>query len=62
MKYLELNAKDAIEKLYKETYTLTISENTPYEIPVEGNLGILACGYKGLIAWRKLKSNKSNPV
>lgn len=24
-----------------------------YDVPVEGSLGLLALGYKGLIAWRK---------
>jgi hypothetical protein len=25
----------------------------PYEIPVEGSLGLLAVGYRGLLAWRE---------
>ena len=27
-----------------------------YEIPVEGSLGLLATGYKGLLLWRKKKA------
>lgn len=32
-----------------------------YEIPIKGSLGILAAGYKGILAWRKAmaKANKS---
>jgi hypothetical protein len=27
----------------------------PFDIPVSGNLGLLALGYTGLVAWRKKK-------
>ena len=27
-------------------------DGKPYPIPVEGSLGLLALGYKGLMAWR----------
>jgi len=28
------------------------ADGTPYEVPVEGSLALLALGYKGLMAWR----------
>ena len=28
----------------------------PYEIPVEGSLGLLAVGYRGLLAWREKRA------
>ena len=31
-----------------------------YEVPVEGSLGLLALGYRGLVAWREAK-NKNKP-
>ncbi len=27
-----------------------------YEIPIEGSLGLLALGYRGVKAWRKVKN------
>lgn len=27
-------------------------EGNPIEVPVEGSIGLLALGYKGLMAWR----------
>ncbi len=29
--------------------------DTPYEIPKEGSLGLLALGYRGLVAWRAVR-------
>jgi hypothetical protein len=28
------------------------ADGTPYDVPVEGSLALLALGYKGLMAWR----------
>jgi hypothetical protein len=28
------------------------ADGTPYEVPVDGSLALLALGYKGLMAWR----------
>ncbi len=41
-------------------------EEKKYEIPVYGSLGLLALGYKGLLAWRSKKAEvktkmESNP-
>jgi hypothetical protein len=33
------------------------NKNKKYEIPPEGSLGLLAIGYKGLIAWREKRKS-----
>lgn len=35
-------------------------EGTPYEIPEEGSLGILAMGYAGIMLWREKKYNSTS--
>lgn len=34
---------------------ITTSGGDPFKIPVEGSLGLLALGYKGLVAWRQTR-------
>jgi len=34
---------------------LKTPKGKPYDIPVEGSLGLLALGYVGLMSWRELK-------
>lgn len=31
------------------------TDGNKFEVPVSGNLGLLALGYQGLMAWRKKK-------
>lgn len=31
-------------------------DGTPYEIPVEGSLGLLALGYTGIMKWREKRA------
>jgi hypothetical protein len=31
---------------------ITTRDGKPYEVPVEGDLSLLALGYRGLMAWR----------
>ena len=31
-------------------------EKKEFEIPVEGSLGLLALGYRGVVAWRKVRN------
>lgn len=33
--------------------TMTLPDGTITEVPESGNIGLLASGYKGIIAWRK---------
>lgn len=37
---------------------LTADDGTPYDIPVEGSLGLLCLGYSGLIAWRTVREEQ----
>ena len=47
---------------------LRTESGEPYEIPVEGSLGLLALGYVGLMAWREkrrqstLMNQPANPT
>ena len=34
------------------TDAISHADGTPYEVPVEGSLPLLALGYRGLMAWR----------
>ena len=34
---------------------------TTYEIPVEGSLGLLALGARGLTAWRRVRDEAARP-
>ena len=36
-------------------HILQTEDGQPYEIPLEGSLGLLAHGYVGLMAWRQKK-------
>jgi hypothetical protein len=33
-----------------------------YEIPAEGSLGLLALGYRGLLAWRKKREEVKSEI
>lgn len=49
---MELKADD---KLHAAPLFYT-SEGAAYDVPVEGSLGLLAYGYKGLMAWRQKRA------
>ena len=59
MKKKELSTK-LIKKLYEEDFKLITENGKETDIPEGGSLGLLALGYKGLIAWRKKKRNIKN--
>ncbi len=46
-------AKPATPQLDREDVTLIDENGRPFDIPVEGSLGLLALGARGLLAWRK---------
>ena len=53
-----INKKISAELLhimYNTDDILTDEKGNKIEVPPEGSLGILALGYRGLIAWRKAK-------
>lgn len=35
---------------------ITTKDGAPIDVPPEGSLGLLALGYKGLIAWRQSRA------
>lgn len=39
----------------KKNTTKKTSKALPYDIPVEGSLGLLALGARGVIEWRKVR-------
>ncbi|MFK7950780.1 MAG: hypothetical protein AB8G11_24555 [Saprospiraceae bacterium] len=38
-----------------EPQLINAETGEPFEIPVEGNLGLLALGYEGIMLWRMKK-------
>lgn len=44
-----------MEKKPVNKIKITTTDGQPFRIPVEGSLGLLALGYKGLIAWRQVR-------
>ena len=36
----------------KQIPAITTPDGKQFEIPVQGSLGLLALGYRGLVAWR----------
>ncbi|MBK7107810.1 MAG: hypothetical protein KA954_04410 [Chitinophagales bacterium] len=40
----------------EQKITITTKEGAPIDVPPEGSLGLLALGYKGLIAWREARA------
>lgn len=44
-----------MEKKQSNKISITTNDGKPFQIPVEGSLGLLALGYKGLVAWRQVR-------
>lgn len=44
-----------MEKKPIQKVVITTKEGEHFKIPPEGSLGLLALGYKGLIAWRQAR-------
>jgi hypothetical protein len=54
-------------KSIEEEYGIKGPDGKPFEIPLEGSIGLLMLGYRGLMAWRakrieteKLRIEKQN--
>lgn len=52
-------SKKLIEELYCEENNFMVN-GKPWDIPEKGSLGVLALGYKGIIAWRKKRKELEN--
>jgi hypothetical protein len=51
---IDEETKFLIDQLYQLTpTTMVLHEGQVEEVPETGNIGLLANGYKGIIAWRK---------
>jgi hypothetical protein len=48
--------------LFFDTYFMAKENRTTHEIPVEGSIGLLAVGYEGLVAWRKVRLAKGQRI
>jgi hypothetical protein len=65
--YCIIMKKAPKEKSIEEEYGITDPVGNDYEIPLQGSIGLLVLGYRGLMAWRakkieaerKLKQKKS---
>lgn len=44
-----------MDKKQTKKISITTNDGKPFQIPVEGSLGLLALGYKGLVAWRQVR-------
>lgn len=44
-----------MEKQHPQKLVITTKDGEVFRVPPEGTLGLLALGYKGLIAWRQVR-------
>ncbi len=49
-------SKELLKDLYNQKYNITDKNGKPFDIPLDGSLGLLALGYQGLFAWRNKKN------
>lgn len=52
--------KQLIEELYQSDLKIYDKDKNPITMPEKGSLGLLAIGYKGIIAWKKLYKSQKN--
>jgi phage protein D len=48
-----MKIKDKMDLVQQESLHLNDENGNPIEVPKEGALGIIALGYKGIVAWKK---------
>jgi hypothetical protein len=48
------NGKAAVQSI-----GVTTPDGKPFDIPKDGSLGLLALGYRGLMAWREARKQQS---
>ncbi len=49
----QMKMKDKIKQAQQESLHLKDENGKTIEVPKEGSLGIIALGYKGIVAWKK---------
>ena len=49
------NLKYCMEKNKPQKVSVVTKDGQPFQVPKEGSLGLLALGYKGLVAWRQVR-------
>ena len=49
--------RQIVKKMYSDENDLRTSDGKKIEVPVEGSLGLLALGYRGVIAVKKKRRN-----
>lgn len=47
-----------LKEMYEQNLEIKTVNGEDFEVPKEGSLGLLALGYRGIIAWRKAKGYK----
>ena len=58
-KSIHKKSKQILKDLYSKEEELKTEDGKKIKANIEGSLGLLALGYRGLVAWRKVKKNKS---
>ncbi len=54
--FMKNTSQKIIKDLYRQEYKIYFPDDKKTGMPEAGSLGLLALGYKGLIAWRKSRS------
>ncbi len=54
------SSKEILKELYNSDEIFKTEDEEEINVSADGSLGLLALGYKGLIAWRKVKRNKKS--
>jgi len=57
-KHIAKKSKEILKELYNSEEIFQTESGEKINVNTDGSLGLLALGYKGLIAWRKVKRNK----
>ena len=61
-KLIHKKSKQILKDLYNTEQELKTEDGKTINANVKGSLGLLALGYRGLIAWRKAKKNKNEEL
>lgn len=53
----DISGKVILDRMLAEDFKISDEKGNDF-LSLEGSLGILALGYKGIVAWRKLRKQK----